>query len=522
MNSPINIKSSPYNAYGDGVHDDSAAILAAINAACTVIRIAKASVYAPAGIYLLKESAALTQTLIDHHEGVHFYGDGMEATIFRLAPTASDLYFYDPGATPRMQCNSYSDIGFQGMNPANFTGYASIPSHSKGFRLWATSATGSHEQNFHFTRCMFSYLNIAFDTEGDNTTSENTFVQCEFVAVNTVMSLNNPQSFNHEFHGSNLTEIYGNAFVVSGNGGGAIKMFGGSVIMLSDSGVNTYFFYSTGSSGIGGEPFAFIGVRMELRGNYTNLASVPDFAQIGLKFDNMLFEDQGEVIKSDWCSIGAYNNILFSRCDFYETIFTSVRFAISSSSLYGESGCIKFDNCNLPVDWSDRCSINLFGRISAHNCAGTNIGANIYGAQWAHDFDLGGSPSNNGLNYKVGQIKTVAEYWPSSSGAEWTLKLPLDAILKSIKVVYPGGLSGMASPSYLRISNNDCSIIHAVVDIGDGSVSGRIGLDDYFYSVGSAINDRTLRLSFGPVSGPSDYTGVGGSNNGGVALIEYI
>jgi polygalacturonase len=56
----INVKNAPYNAVGDGVTDDTAAILAAINAVSSK----NEAVYLPAGTYLVSSAITINKSNI--------------------------------------------------------------------------------------------------------------------------------------------------------------------------------------------------------------------------------------------------------------------------------------------------------------------------------------------------------------------------------------------------------------------------------------------------------------------------
>src|SRR5215471_16123311 len=78
----INVKNTPYNAAGNGIADDSTAILAAVNAAFTANP--RLSVYFPAGTYRITQSGVLTQNTITSGSGLHYFGDGMNVSVLQL------------------------------------------------------------------------------------------------------------------------------------------------------------------------------------------------------------------------------------------------------------------------------------------------------------------------------------------------------------------------------------------------------------------------------------------------------
>ena len=517
-----------FGAKGDGATDDSAAILAAVNVAYGDTL----AVYFPAGTYRITQDAVLTQTVVTNGTGLLYYGDGKNSSTLRLDSSGGVRYFYNNGSTPRMRGNEFSELNFEGMDPNSFATFSDIPDNSRGFRLWATTATGSNEQNFHFSNCSFAYLNNVFETAGDNVTSENSWTGCDIAIIkNSVLSINNPQSFNHEFHATNFTIVYGDTFSLP-NAGGAVKMFGGSVILASDKGSNTYFYTESGNSaGFGGRPTVFDGVRFELRGATTNLINLSvNLFESQVQFANCLFEDQSSTTKANWTQIQAFTAVQFDRCTFYEPNGTPMQFSINSTALYGETGTIVFDTCQIPDDWSDRLTINhAGGLISARHCYSLDVGAQATGVHIANDFDYhsgwatglytawgnltgddgDGSPMDNHWRLKTAPLKLGSENWKD----EQTLKLPKNSIIKNIHLRKPGQ-GADATVVTFNISRNDKTGSPHLTSNNAAFNTPQTGdTTNYFYYVGSTTNERTLRLY------PN--VGVVGNTNGGVCIVEY-
>ena len=116
----INVKAPPYNAYGDGTHDDTAAIQAALDSAFSSIP--HKAVYVPSGRYLV------TGLTVSANDGVHIYGSGAsvgpgystdQTTLYctTTGATILSLTANGPGTTGRrVHIHDLSIVGDTGTN----------------------------------------------------------------------------------------------------------------------------------------------------------------------------------------------------------------------------------------------------------------------------------------------------------------------------------------------------------------------------------------------------------------------
>lgn len=524
----FNVKHPTFGAKGDGVTNDSAAIHAAVNAAAATISGtstgSRGTVYFPAGVYIITTTACLTPTNTTSMPGVHFQGSGQYASILRYGSLSGSTWFYDNGATARTNFNTFQNLGFEGMDPANFSVYTDIPTNANGFKV--TSA--GNEQGFRFFGCRFSLLNVMFDMEGTNTASEMFYFGCTFLNCrSTFYLINNPQSYNHEFHGCEGQIFYGDVFKLgtAGNSGGAIKVFGGSWIMGSDSGANTYFVNAVGTT----VWELTLQIYLELHGNFANLVNSTAQQSCRVHFKDSSFLTSATSNLTSFCTALSFSTVDFTDCTFLEQSTGLFQFAAGAWQ-YGESGTITFTRCTLPVDWSDRCSITNFGAIRAIDCRGANVGT-ITVSHWAHDFDLSwdettpglytgwkntgvggqGSPTNASYRLKSCLLKLVNDYWPTNQ--EQTLKLPKDAIIKNIHLRKPAG-SADATVTTMIVGRSDKSgTPHATSNSAAMNVPHAVDVSNYFYHVGTTTNERTLRLYSSAATS--------GTLQGGFVLVEY-
>ena len=224
----LNAKNAVFGCMGDGVTDDSAGCLAVTNAGAAASGgtngTSRGTPFFPAGVYIVTQDAVLTPTTASSIPGVHFEGAGMSASVLRFGTLSGVTWFYDNGATARMQFATFSNMGFQGMNPASFSVYSDIPTNANGFKVTSPSS----DSGFQWTNCRFRYLNGMFDMEGTNGADSMKFFGCRFDhCLGTFYLLNNSQSFVHAFYGCNASLLYGDVFalgsIAGNNAGGNVQ-----------------------------------------------------------------------------------------------------------------------------------------------------------------------------------------------------------------------------------------------------------------------------------------------------------
>ncbi len=93
-----------FGAYGDGIHDDTAAIQNAVNYG--------SSIYVPEGTYLINSSVRLDQKKISN-VNTFITGDGMKKSVFKIADNVKGFY---GEATSAVASVSFDNLGLVGNN----------------------------------------------------------------------------------------------------------------------------------------------------------------------------------------------------------------------------------------------------------------------------------------------------------------------------------------------------------------------------------------------------------------------
>ncbi len=544
---PYNVKFPTYtgatlSAKGDGVTNDTAAIQAAVKACAQA---GGGEVYFPKGVYRVGSNTlnALASTDIPAGAGsvaINFVGEGKWASIIQLDPalfTGQGYILYTPTTYTTQIGSSFTDIGFYGSPRGAGFNYSNINSTSNGFYFYGSDSPGVFNQSYRFTRCMMQGFNIHFDFEGTESCSEVVHVGCTYQQNKTALyKLNNLQSFNHSFYSTDMEELYGDGFYFGAGGGGAVQIFGGSFIMLDNGTTSNRWAVNSPIALTGGiQPIKFTGTRFELRGNYTNLLNVIGDNTVRATFRDAFILDEATAAKSSWLNIGNLSRVDFEGdCEISQQNGYATNVTVRGSADYGEPGTVIFDKTTLPVDFSDQCAITGWvGLISARNIQGANTNDPSQTQHRANDFDLLGGisakgqytawshtalPGAGGLSalqprLKTAWMKAPAEYFPGSSSSEITLKMPKGALVKSIYLRAAAGGFDTTSTKW-QVTDNTKAAVHLQTAAAAANTAFAADLEKYFYCLGSAVNDRTLRLSM------TAYL-ASGYNSGGFVMVEY-
>lgn len=516
---------SPHWYNSDAYTNAYEAFSAAMQSAMISTEIGHCSIHAPGGDYTFSTSGALSNTEATSKVGILITGDGWFSTRFLLdtSGASSDMYFYNNVSTARLMFPVFENIGFFG-----YTGvwtssnriYANINQYAKGFRIYSEG----DEQGFKFRNCYFGMLDTVLETTGNNTASEIHFIDCKMTHIRSDMVvLNNLQSFNIEFHATDVETIFGNIINIESNGGGCVKAYGGSWIIDPDNGPATDKYVlnmsANAATGANANPFIFHGVRFELKGTHGLLVNAPSTAgTLMANFESCTFWNSSVGAK-DYVNIYSYHTVHFNRCAFSRSGVHET-FNIATTVGRGSPGIIKFLDCYTDPALADNIT---FGGNYGHVCAtgSKNSAVDTTGDPrgYAQDFDLYGThPSmtmpqqNSCLPLKTASIMYSTFFPATASAVESTVKLPPNAWIMNVYALKPA--SGSATSTYqLHVGNNDKSTIHGSSSSAQVKDEHKITVTHLGVNVGATDNERTIRLWMTGNS-PDHHTG-------GYAVVEY-
>jgi hypothetical protein len=357
---PKSINVRDYGAKGDGVSIDTTAFRNAIRAATNVTPVR--SVFVPQGRYIIDDDNIFGDLEAPYKSGLVVQGEGREISVLILSTGGKSRWFYNNGNTSRLMFTTFADLRFEADNP-NLGG---------GFHIHSTG----HEQSFSFFRCRFHNLQTVLLMTGTVGNDSHRFFNCHITEItNKVVHWENPQAVNIDFFGTNIELIYGDMFYVGKGGGGDLRVYGGSLIMVNKPGDTTpHYLLSVEPShfvGSGNATFQFDGIRTEMRSTQSRLVRAEDgggFGDVFVFFNNCnLFTTQGEA--REGVRIGISRRVNFMQC----TLPHEFNYTIAASAMVANdfplTGWIDFRDCRVPPDLRDKVKFATpYGRVRAQDC----------------------------------------------------------------------------------------------------------------------------------------------------------
>lgn len=402
-------------------------------------------VYFPCGTYKIDFDSVFANPLGPTgfvQRGIIFEGDGMMSSILQLSGAGSTLWFIDgPAGEQQYISPVFRDLGFQG-DPVG--GPAQL---SNGFSLYQT-------QNAMFFRCWFNTLGTAYQDSGVANGDGTKFYGCRFSSIYTrVVAFNNPQFLNVDLFGCSIEQVNSDIFYVapqlSGNGaggGGALRMYGGSIIM-NNGALPTWIFDIQAGANLANNNNNYLldGVQISAMG--TTCGTV-NCQFTGGQAPHILLRDCNFALSG---TARLQVNIAQAHVTYEDCILTNnsgdtyqvVGPTAGGGDQYGDPGSIHFIRCEVPTNLYSFCSTPVdtnppgdgfsWGYISAQNCYWSNYDATISRVQrFAVDFEINWQNqgrASNGPTLKRIIGKPANRQWTDASGNfNWTVNLPIGAI----------------------------------------------------------------------------------------------
>lgn len=509
-----------FGAIGDGVTDDSNAILAAI---ISVIKAAPGAyqtikaIYFPAGNYLVKKNNLFADYLYTDYgisnvvkTGLRMFGDGMFATsiILDTSDNVEKWLFNNNDIVDgkiKYKDTTFEDMSFTTTNTA----------YGNGFKQWSTG----QDKRFRFNACSFNF-GILLQTEGTGNADLNRFTNCSISVSQAVLVLNNHQSVANRLLNC---DVFTTGDFVRIYKGGSFWMSKGNLEMHNATGaaiVDHWLFKAepTHNMGQGNCEFNLSDVRMELQGVNKKLVSTPEdyLGQLAFSFSNVeIGTVQGGSREAVVVGIG-------TRVYFYNSILSSaMRFrAIGTSTVSPFGSLIEFNRCDRGVSEEPihkRAVVEgTSSRIIANGCFKQSASVGLT-RRWAEDFDFGwlnSAPNSVQPITKTMSLMVSKLSIPNSNtGIEHRTTMPVGAFIKRI-YLYKKEVAGAVGTSYqLHVGYYTSREIIASTVSAPPSAAGLIDIDN----VGQ-LKDPEISVWATSSADTSHYT----TKETIIAFIEYV
>lgn len=476
--------------------------------------------------------------------GFDFQGEGKMTSILLLETSGVDSWFYkNSAATPNQFQNiHFRDLGFRSDNWA------------KGNMAFIWSAGGPKQ--FRWTDCDFRNLKQFMETDGTGNADLTKVTRCTGHFYGDILTLNNGQSVQHDFIGSDLG-TYGNMVRVKLRGGGNVNFTDSSVDLTwhedysPAAGSAMYWENDDASVGQGNCTFSWQNCRVEVE-SYTRsagdkplrivrTAAHPNTAIPRIKFENVNFVNGktytinagGSIVSGEYRRMTAVElhprkHITFEDCVLLKCFFYLVDGSNSTGSP-NQGGILRFTRCmdgilgELPP--ADATKGNLHARVTYVGSAGRVITEGMVDHTTGSPFIrqmLNADPHWNRAvgrdpeaSLKVTNFKHFNNGWPftANAGNDHYIDLAPGVDAQRIHILKPASGSS-TSPYRLLLGSDDKSVVLATSVLGVAS-----GL--HVIDLGFVDLSAFTRLRLWADDGLGGGTGTVFSN-GGFAFIQHF
>ncbi len=492
-------------------------------------------IYIPAGKYLIGTNNVFNQVPSPYQDGFLVQGEGWDSTQLILNPSSLAMYFFEN------LNDDTADKAFIIFADMQFAGNEATP-------LYARWGIVQEDQGFKFWRCWFNNLYfIMLSSSGSaSSASEHKFYGCKITGCyGDLFQIANPNSVDWEFYGCDVESNYGSVFNVQSGGGGAIKVYGGSWIMLSLGVSDTYFLVLNGP-GLGGNNalFNFNGVKFELHapasgtGN-TKLVHIQTAGYFSkVVFDRCFLNTYpGSGTPRNLVTVYGSCRIEFDHCQCQTGNADTYTINSDQNSLdflpYGDPGSIIFQDSTVYADHSSLIVFNAttpMGYASARNCYAPGATAITSGGtpssdtnRYAIDFDLNwisaAGAAQNFPGLKTAMIKPSISNWPDSASTyNYAINLPNNSYIVYILLYRPGGTTGVAYT--LQIGNSGNATLYGSVVTADSATAQTFSWDKTatpasWAATGTSAPGNQILISASTTASAAQ------AGTGGYAIVKY-
>lgn len=453
-----------FGTTGNGITDDSIAIINAINYVISVTLVISGSVnrgspkvYLPRGEYSVGDNVfgGFAETDV---RTIFIDGDGMYNTSIVLNANGAMGHYT---ATSKILFPVFSNIGFYGDGFLD-TAANDVTNPVSSSRKFIHCNSAGGVQGFSHYNCLFSRFGETYVFEGVDNEAENQWFGCKTVRNGDWLVLSNNQSFNHDHYSCDIEQYVGSLVRVpstdySGDGGevsggGSVRFYGGSVIPF-DAGSKRYLVEINKGAGLADLPTVlFNGVRVELRYDNNGIASIANLVSGRVQFnDSSFLMVLGAGGTKRLASIGAYGRLQFKRCLLKEDgIAATKEWYLIGNANFGENGSIIFDECTgAPLDPDDvvlGVEDTFHGIVTAKNTITYDFGATSEDSRILDWTVTDGWWKNHGRTSDVPPMhkaKLMNLNAPYNALNPQIIVLPIDAVIvRVVGYIIPQGTSG--------------------------------------------------------------------------------